>query len=704
MTRWKGSEKIVDENAPPPLQVAVVGAGAMGRAHLRTVSSLAPLANVVAVSDGDPEALEAVSSVFPDVRTYPSLKRLLQRETPDIVHVCTPPHTHVSLALTALREGCHVYVEKPVAPRVEEAQELLRTARERNLLVCPGHQLLFTSTGRRALERIGSLGRIVHVESYFSFQSSGAGWLNQDRSPEEIQLLDVLPHGVYPLLRVLEAVEPAAPLEIAAMDVGEGGTLHAHLRRGTTGGTIVVTLAGRPVESYLRLVGTRGTLWADFVRGSVRQLRGQGSSSVAKVLNPLREAGQLLTGTVAGVVGRLVSGSSYPGLAPLIETFYDAVRDGAAPPLDPDHIRDTVRVQEEVVELLESTRAGGTASSRNTPKARSSEPMRKIVVTGGTGFLGSALVRQLRRDRTHVRALARRSPPPWERIDGVEYLTVDLAEDVREGIFDGADAVIHCAAETAGGWDAHKRNSVGATEHVVRAAARDGVGHLVHVSSFGLTDSDEPSGNGDVPEDDPELLSAERSRELGAYVWGKVESERRARRLAQELGLRLTIVRPGAILDYGNFEAPGHLGRRIGPLYVAVGDPEEMMAVVELGETARAIAGAALADPEGQGSVEVMDLVSSTPPTRAELVRRLRSVSPELRVLWLRRGVFKPLARIATLVLRSLPLGRSVPDVAGVFPDLSSQVEAAARIAPSSDASDGSLASAPEPEDGVVLA
>jgi uncharacterized protein YbjT (DUF2867 family) len=99
----------------------------------------------------------------------------------------------------------------------------------------------------------------------------------------------------------------------------------------------------------------------------------------------------------------------------------------------------------------------------------------RILVTGGTGTLGSQVVPRLQDVGCDVRVLSRR---PQEATDGIEYVTGDLLED--EGIdaaVEGARIVLHCAGSNKGDDDA--------TRNLVRAASRAGVEHLVYISVIG---------------------------------------------------------------------------------------------------------------------------------------------------------------------------------------------------------------------------
>jgi uncharacterized protein YbjT (DUF2867 family) len=100
---------------------------------------------------------------------------------------------------------------------------------------------------------------------------------------------------------------------------------------------------------------------------------------------------------------------------------------------------------------------------------------RPILVTGGTGTLGSLVVQRLRDAGRLVRVLSRQER---ERDDGVEFVTGDLAKD--EGVdaaVDGVEIIVHCAGSAKG--DEDKALSL------VRAAARAGRPHLVYISVVG---------------------------------------------------------------------------------------------------------------------------------------------------------------------------------------------------------------------------
>ena len=643
--------------SPAPLRVAIVGAGKMGQHHARAIAHLPARARVTAVVDPMPAAREAMTQISPGVSAYATIEELLARHEVDVVHVCTSPATHEAMAASAVAAGCHVYVEKPFVERADGAARLLAMARARGVKVCAGHQLLYEPPARQALAMLPALGRIVHIESFFSFRTVRRSPNGRTPLRADLQLLDILPHPVYLLLQFLQEAAPRERAELTALDIGPAGPLHALVRCGSLTGDLTVTLEGRPVESYLRLVGTNGLVHADFVRGTVQRLIGPGTSGIDKILNPYRLGRQLFSGTTSALGRRALKRQrSYPGLGELFDAFYASIQTGTPAPITPEQILETVRICERAARAFETApRPMPTVR----PAVEHTDATPRVLITGGTGFLGKEIARALAARGALVRVVARRMPPAWDQLPEVEYEVVDVADPLPQDRLREMDVVIHCAAATAGGWDEHRRNSVEATERVLRAAAEAGVSRFIHVSSLAVLAAS--SGGAALKEDSP--LEA-RGEERGPYVWGKLESERRAVALGNELGIRVKIVRPGALVDYENFEPPGRLGKRLGNIFVAVGSPRDPLGVADVGFAGRTLAWMAACFDDAPDTVHIL---APTLPTRRELVARLKRVNPDLTVVWLPTMLLVPLSWAAIGAQKLLRRGKPAINVAKVF-------------------------------------
>jgi len=636
----------------PGLKIAIAGSGPMAVRHAAAVPRAAAGARVVAFADPDARAQEAFQQACPEAKAYSSLTELLESESIDAVHICTPPATHEKLAIEALEAGCHIYVEKPFAETLAGARRVLDLAERLGKTVCAGHQLLFEAPARRAAELLPALGEVVHIESYFSFRPVRTGAGGRKPLRLDLQLLDVLPHPVYSLLHFLETANPEGKTQIVACELGPKGTAHVLLRRGGLSASLVISLEGRPVESYLKIVGQNGLLYADFVRGAVQHLIGPGTSIIDKLLNPYRQAWQLVFGTTRSLFLRFARRQlSYPGLAEIFEAFYRSIRSGEKSPVSADNILSTVSICERVAEALRQ--------STPPPGQRPDSNAHQVLVTGGTGFLGQELVRALLARKLGVRVLARREPAPWDRMEGVEYVVGDLGEKIPEGAVAGIETVVHLAAETAGGFEEQRRNSVDATERVIRAAAEAGVKRVIHVSSLAVHGA---AGGGRAIREDTALET--RVRERGPYVWGKVESEQLAIRLAAELGIAVKIARPGAIIDHQAFEPPGRLGKRIGNVFVAVGAPSDRLGTVERDFAARTLAWEI---DHFEAAPAAINLLSPTLPEKRALIAELKHANPGLWVFWLPRPVLVAISRVAVLGQRVLRRDRIPVDLEKIF-------------------------------------
>lgn len=634
------------------LRVALFGAGRHAQHHARAILRC-PDAELVAVADPSAPARAAMQEITPGLQGFSTPEELLGGVQVDVVHICTPPASHAALAIQALSAGCHIYVEKPFTERSDEARDVLELAEARGLLVCAGHQLLFEPPTRVLEHYLGAVRRIAHVESYFSFRTvrhapGGRRVLRADQ-----QLLDILPHPVYLLLRMLERSSDG-PVELTALQVSHAGTVHALVRRGAVTGALVVTLEGRPVESYLRVVGTNGTLLADYVRGTVQRSIGPGSSGIDKLFAPYRQAWQVLTGSTIAFGRRFLKRqASYPGLVELFSAFYESIRKREPSPVSPQSLLDTVRICEQVgTALAEAEEKQLTAS---TPRPITGNG---VLVTGGTGFLGKEIVKSLLKQGRPVRVLARRLPPGWERIPGAEYVAADIAPQAQADWFIGVDTVIHAAAETAGGWDEHQRNSIDATETMIRGAASAGVLRFVQVSSLAVLSKRERG-----PLNDESPLDAD-STGSGPYVWGKLESERLAVQLGTELGVDVKVIRPGALVDYNNFDPPGRLGKRIGNVFIAVGSSRDRLGVIDVSLAGDTIAGTV---EDWELVPTTLNLIDPTQPSKQALINRVRRSNPDTSVIWLPTWLLVPLSWGAIVAQKLLRPSRPAVNVARVF-------------------------------------
>lgn len=144
------------------LKVGVVGAGAWGRNHVRTVAGLAE-AELAAVCDPDPKVRERVARQYPAALVTGDVGALLG--VVDAVIVASPAATHAAIARQVVEAGKPVLVEKPFALKVEDALTVARLSAERKVPVLAGHLLVYHPAIERLRElvRTGELGKVFYL-------------------------------------------------------------------------------------------------------------------------------------------------------------------------------------------------------------------------------------------------------------------------------------------------------------------------------------------------------------------------------------------------------------------------------------------------------------------------------------------------------------------------------------------------------------
>ena len=150
----------------PDLRVAVIGAGYWGPNLVRNFSE-APGAAAVAVADLSEERLAAIRKRFPAVRTTRDHRELLAAKDVDAVCIVTPISTHRRLAEEAFAAGKHVFVEKPLAGTVADAEAIVRAGERAGRTLMVGHTFVYNpavTTVRALLER-GELGKVQYIDS-----------------------------------------------------------------------------------------------------------------------------------------------------------------------------------------------------------------------------------------------------------------------------------------------------------------------------------------------------------------------------------------------------------------------------------------------------------------------------------------------------------------------------------------------------------
>jgi len=148
------------------ISIAQLGCGYWGPNLLRNFSSQ-PGCLVRWVAEQDPKRRTYVESNYPKTKTTASWEEAIYDPNTQAVIIATPASTHYSLAKVSLEAGKHIFVEKPLAMALREADELAQLSASRNLVLMLGDTFLYNAAVRhlKKLIREGELGNIYYIYS-----------------------------------------------------------------------------------------------------------------------------------------------------------------------------------------------------------------------------------------------------------------------------------------------------------------------------------------------------------------------------------------------------------------------------------------------------------------------------------------------------------------------------------------------------------
>ena len=185
------------------LVLAQFGCGYWGPNLLRNFSSLTGC-EVRYVVDSSPERRAFVETNFPRTRAVDSIDIVLNDPEITAVVIATPAATHFDLARKVLNSGKHVFVEKPLATKTAEVDELARIAVEKRLIVMAGHTFVYNAAVRHVKKLID--GRELGDIRYIYSQRLNLGRIRADIDA----LWNFAPHDISIIQYWLGGLEPVA--------------------------------------------------------------------------------------------------------------------------------------------------------------------------------------------------------------------------------------------------------------------------------------------------------------------------------------------------------------------------------------------------------------------------------------------------------------------------------------------------------------
>ena len=340
------------------LKAAIVGAGLISRRkHVPAFVKQKHKVDLVALCDLHTEGARTLAAEFNIPRTYTDINEMIARERPDLVDICTPPQTHLTLALEAMRAGCNVLIEKPMALSVTECDAIVDAARQAGVKVCVGHSDLFYYPFMEARELV-SAGAIGECRGLRIFLSTPTDYMTSQvdhwahRLPGGV-IGETGPHVVYMTLAFINPIRSVSVDALKILDYPWSG--YDDYRINLIGDRAIssVTLSYTTDQWAARVdvLGSHGILALDLEGMYLVNSRRQTLKPMPVALSILSESGQIMQNLVSKGL-RVATGTYNNTHDIIVNRFVDAIANGTESPVSAEEGREAVRVLNMIVDKL----------------------------------------------------------------------------------------------------------------------------------------------------------------------------------------------------------------------------------------------------------------------------------------------------------------------------------------------------------------
>jgi predicted dehydrogenase len=347
------------------LNIGIVGCGKIADGHIEEIQKLG-CARVLAVCDLEPILAEQLALRYSVPHRYTDFDRMLSDHRLDVIHIATPPHSHLALAQKSAEAGCHVFLEKPLALNATDGQRLIECLNQTRRKMTINYWYNFEAPALALKELIskGKLGDPVHIESYYGYDLAGGfgrALLSDDRHwvhqlPGKL-FQNIIDHAINKITPFL----PLEPMEIIARAYRRRPSkddrtdsvldeLRVMILSGDMSAYLTFCSNARPVGHFMRVYGTKNTAHVDFALRTVLVEKKQTvPSALGRLLPPFKTSWQALQQATKNV--REFAGSRFQffaGMSRLMSLFYESILHDTPVPIPYAEILRVSQIMDEI--------------------------------------------------------------------------------------------------------------------------------------------------------------------------------------------------------------------------------------------------------------------------------------------------------------------------------------------------------------------
>lgn len=340
------------------LKAAIIGAGLIARKkHIPAFLKHKGKVELRAVCDLNIGSAQEAARSFGIPKAYGDVFEMLSKEKLDLVDICTPPQTHAKVAGEAMKQGCHVLIEKPMALTVQDCDEMIQASRQYRAQVCVAHSNLFYWPFMKARE-IVARGDIGDFRGMRIFLSTPTDYMTSRKDHWAHKLPggvigETGPHVVYMSLAFIKPIHDVSVNATKLLDypwsrfedyridlIGDQGI-----------SSIMLSYATDQWMARVDILGTDAILIVDLEGMSVLRYRRRDLKSLPVGLSLFSESmqmiGNLLSNGIRFSTGRMKSTHEI-----LVGRFLDSVLNGTEPPVTAEEGREVVKVINMIADRL----------------------------------------------------------------------------------------------------------------------------------------------------------------------------------------------------------------------------------------------------------------------------------------------------------------------------------------------------------------
>lgn len=350
------------------IKAAIVGCGKMADQHAQQIRKIRS-ATLVAACDAEPLMARQIAERFGIPAWFTDVEEMLASARPDVVHVTTPPQSHLEIGRKCVEAGVSAYIEKPFTLNTADAVTLIGLANQKGAKLTVGHNGQFTHAMNRMRRLVadGFLGGpAVHMESLYCYEFGHPAYAkallgDSDHWARKLPgslLQNIMSHGVS---RIAEFMTGEKLMVLAhgfssrfVREIGQGDLVD-ELRlivSDENATTAAFTFSSQicPPQHQFRVYGPKRSLVVDDDHQVVLQLDNRQYKSYMRLFVPPAVFAKQYVANLAGNLWRFANNDFHlpndAGLRTLIASFYESVADGAPLPIPYREILLTSRIMD----------------------------------------------------------------------------------------------------------------------------------------------------------------------------------------------------------------------------------------------------------------------------------------------------------------------------------------------------------------------